>query len=806
MVETINHDRAVKTQAHSQKEIDRFRRLTGLGLGVLLALVFGLITQVMVRFEMPGVPLMQPPFGLTGNLLVLVFVGGVIGLLAGWPEEPIYGMVFSAAVASAFVTGWTLYTAGPIDPNTGTTVLTRIVSVVFLFLPIAGIIAPIMILLVWVIGRLTASYRGDVSFWKVGWLPLLLVAAMTLVALLVRLPVDARLELQRTHQLIQDGLAAPDRQSLPETLRTKLVGDFFTQASQDYTLAWDNQHVNRYGIPRPGNAAKEAVVVAHFASQNGISASQQSDGGGTAGEGDGPAGGWSLACLYSVPTSDPICKGIGEESGKAIFSSTAPNPFDVAWDDYSLFANDLVSDDPSVNAPLEGATVYHVEVTLPASGDMLKGKLEAHYTNQENVRLNEVYFRLFPNLGGGHTEVSGISVAGNPVGGASPAVLEQQNSALRVPLAEPLQPGESTTIAMDFSVQVPEEMAGNYGLLSHQQGIWALDAFLPTIAVYDQGNPYSVNGWMITPTPANGDNTFNDAAYYLVQVNAPSETQLVASGALVGGQTTGSTQNAVFAAGPARDFYLAASPQYVSSSERLGKTTITAYSLPEQSFANLYVRRTAADAIKSFNQRYGEYPYTELEVVGIPMEAQGIEYPGVIGLSLGLYDSSPGAGVSTDQQDRFRTTIAHEVAHQWFYNLVGNDQNNQPWLDEALAQYASYQYIIDTYGNGPTANGLLSYWEGCIRRTQTSDTPIGLPAGDYSSSNAYVGAVYCRGPLFIQALRDQMGSDKFDTFMKDYVAQNRWGIATENGFRQLAEKECNCDLGPLFAEWVDPTN
>ena len=66
--------------------------------------------------------------------------------------------------------------------------------------------------------------------------------------------------------------------------------------------------------------------------------------------------------------------------------------------------------------------------------------------------------------------------------------------------------------------------------------------------------------------------------------------------------------------------------------------------------------------------------------------------------------------------------------------------------------------------------------------------------------------MYCRGPLFIQALRDQMGSDKFDTFMKDYVAQNRWGIATENGFRQLAEKECNCDLGPLFAEWVDPTN
>jgi hypothetical protein len=765
-----------ETLEQTKRRVDRFRRLAGLILGLSLALIFASITQVMVRLEMPGVPLFQPPLGAAGNVILWVVAGALLGLLAAWPEEPTYGVLFSAAAGTLFISLYILLTSGTPGGEPGATIVTRLLSLAFIFLPAAGMLAPLMILLRWSIGRLTDAYKRAVPTWKILWIPVVLVAAVVTLGLLMRLPADARQELRRTQELIHSGLAATDRQSLPAALKNKQVGDFSSNASPNYTLEWDKNNVNRYGIPRTAVSqdSKEAVVVARFDND------------------------WVFVCLYSGPDVEPACKGIGGEAGKAVFSNAAPNPLNVAWDDYSLFYNGLVPGDPAAQAPIEGATVYHVEVSLPSSGSTLTGKLQAHYTNREDVSLDEIYFRLYPNLAGGKTQVSNVKVDGEPV----EAILEQMDSSLKVPLSIPLQPGKSTLVEMDFNVQVPQTMGGNYGLLSHQNDVWALDAFLPTVAVYDQG------GWHNLPTPPNGDNTFHDASYYLVQVNAPSEAVLVASGLLVGGQANETGQSAVFAAGPGRDFYLAASPRFVESSEQAGLTTVTAYSLPELAEQNVRVRHIAAEALSVFNRRYGAYPYTELNLVSLPMNALGIEYPGVVGLNAASYLSAPGGGASSAEQDKFRTTIAHEVAHQWFYNLVGNDQANEPWLDEALAQYAAWQYIVDMYGDGLTAKGVVDYWQGCVQQTETTAVPIGLPAGDYETPRQYVGAVYCRGPLFLAALRDAMekshpgGADEFDLFMKDYVAQNRWGIANAEKFRSLAEEKCACDLGPLFDQWV----
>jgi hypothetical protein len=770
--EIFNRDESLK---QTQQRVNKFRRLIGLVLGLTLAIIFALITQVMVRLEMPGVPLFQPPLGAAGNVILWMFVGAVLGLVAAWPEEAVYGVSLSSAAGTLFISIFTLFTSGAPSGDQGATLFTRILSLVVIFLPVAGMLAPLMILLRWSIARLTDAYKGIVPVWKIVWIPALLLAAVVTIGLAARLPTYARRELMRTQELIQTGLASVDRQSLPEALRNKQVGDFTTNASPGYTLEWDKNNVNRYGIPRTSNSmgSQEAIVAARFDND------------------------WVLVCLYSDPAVEPACKGIGGEAGKAAFSNNAPNPLTVAWDDYSLFSAGLAPGDPATQEPIEDATVYHVEMTLPSSGNLVTGKLQARYTNREDTPLNEIYFRLYPNLAGGKTQVSNVKVDGQPV----EVVSEQMDSSLKIPLAAPLQVGESTVVEMNFSVEVPETMGGNYGLLYRLNEVWALDAFLPTIAVYDE------NGWHNQPTPPNGDNTFHDASYYLVQVNAPGEAVLVASGSMVGGQVDEANQSAVFAAGPSRDFYLAASPHFVESSEQAGLTTVTAYSLPELADQNVRVRHIAAEALKDFNQRYGAYPYTELNLVSLPMNALGIEYPGVIGLNTASYLSAPGSGAPSAEQDKFRATIAHEAAHQWFYNLVGNDQANEPWLDEALAQYAVWQYIVDLYGDGLTAQSLVNYWKGCVQETQSTDVPVGLPAGEYKTSRQYVGAVYCRGPLFLAALRVEMekanpgGVDEFDDFMKAYVAQNRWGIATTEKFRNLAEDKCGCDLGPLFDQW-----
>lgn len=62
--------------------------------------------------------------------------------------------------------------------------------------------------------------------------------------------------------------------------------------------------------------------------------------------------------------------------------------------------------------------------------------------------------------------------------------------------------------------------------------------------------------------------------------------------------------------------------------------------------------------------------------------------------------------------------------------------------------------------------------------------------------------VYGRGPLFFEALSEAMGLAAFDAFLRDYVQQQRWDIATGAELQALAEQHCGCDLTAIFSEWV----
>ena len=145
--------------------------------------------------------------------------------------------------------------------------------------------------------------------------------------------------------------------------------------------------------------------------------------------------------------------------------------------------------------------------------------------------------------------------------------------------------------------------------------------------------------------------------------------------------------------------------------------------------------------------------------------------------------------------------MAHEVAHEWWYNVVGNDQVNHPWLDEALAQYSTYLYTRETYGE-TDAQGFVDVvtnlrW-GSIGYLKM---PIGLPSAAYTPDQ-YSGIIYGRGPLFLLALRDRLGEAKMAGFLRRYYHAFAWGVATPDDFRKLAEEVSGQDLGDLFAEWV----
>lgn len=480
----------------------------------------------------------------------------------------------------------------------------------------------------------------------------------------------------------------------------------------------------------------------------------------------------ALSCNFLTPTTTPP-------------PSNPPDILDTPWDDLSIFRNGLVpSAQPALNQ-LGGASVYHIALTIEDSLFNATGVQEVRYTNNENVPLDQIQFRQFPNILGGKMKISNLRVDRLTV---SPRY-ELQNSLMIIPLAKPLEPGESIVIRMDFSVTIPQTVGLNYGLLAYVEDVLALAHAYPMIAVYND------EGWNAEIPPQSGDVAFADASFYLVRITAPKDVTVVTSGRTVSAEEAGQVQILSVASGPARDFYLAASPAYEETSQTFGEVTIRSYASKSLGDGSRAAVEIAARALEVFGARYAPYPYTELDIVATPTLTLGIEYPGIIAITSWIYDGGAANPI-------FESTVVHEVGHQWFYNLVGDDQLDEPWLDESLAQFITLQYYADEYGtNGE--DGFRASLEGRWAYVGNADIPIGLPVADYDDVE-YSAIVYGRGPLFFVELRDRMGVAAFDAFMKDYTDSLSWNITTSEALQALAEKNCTCELDDLFNTWVYP--
>jgi peptidase M1-like protein len=467
------------------------------------------------------------------------------------------------------------------------------------------------------------------------------------------------------------------------------------------------------------------------------------------------------------------------------------NPLQTPWADRSIFQSGLVTSEQHVLNELKGASVYHLEFNIADDIYHVSGMEEVQYTNTESVALSEVEFRLFPNVLGGSMQVSNLQVDGQSI---TPQY-GLENSLMIVPLTKALEPVQSIVLKMDFAVTVPQEVDLSYGVLAYYDDVLTLAHAYPMICVYDD------EGWNAEIPPQDGDVTYSDASFYIVRVNAPKGLTLVTSGQRISSDEAGQVQTMNVASGPARDFFLAASPYFEETSQSFGEVTIHSYARKESINGAQFAVAVTSKAIDDYSKRYAPYPYTELDIVSTPTLALGIEYPGVVAIADRIYNVE-GEYHGAPASQYLESTVAHEVGHQWFYNLVGDDQLDDPWLDESLTQFVTLQYYTDLYG-AAGEKGFRSSLTNRWGSVNMDKIPIGLPVAKYEG-NEYSAIVYGRGPLFFEALRNEMSAPIFDDFMKDYTQTLSWGIATPQALQALAEKHCACKLDTIFADWVYP--
>lgn len=443
---------------------------------------------------------------------------------------------------------------------------------------------------------------------------------------------------------------------------------------------------------------------------------------------------------------------------------------------------------------LEAAPRYTIHATLNSEQRILEGELTVVYTNRSPSAIDELVFRLFPNAttiyGGGRLEVGEVSVAGR---GVEPG-LSDAATALHVPIDTPLQPGSTVSAELAFRASVPAETQQGYGIFNQAGGVTTLAGWYPILAPY-------ADGWQVTPVPAVGDALWAETSLYEVALTVPTDVTVVSTGTIIEQIEGNGATTFRIVSGPAREFAAAMSSRFERHTRQVGDTTLAVYALPTADAATSpsTTAEIAAAAFKVYVDRFGPYPYAEFDVVEAVIPIGGYEFTGMVYVDFGLRVRGSGSS--------YRYIVAHEVAHQWWYNLVGNDVVDEPWLDESLVSYAATVYLEQAVGQ-PEARGLIAAWVDQYGYPTEGDPPVNSSASRFAGWPTYRAATYYHGALFLDNLRQEMGDEAFFDLLRRYLQRYRYAIATTRDFLSLAQEgsgtsSAGADLTSLFARWFD---
>jgi hypothetical protein len=440
-------------------------------------------------------------------------------------------------------------------------------------------------------------------------------------------------------------------------------------------------------------------------------------------------------------------------------------------------------------------------LTLDPTSRRLSGQQQVVFPNRTGSALEEIVFRLYPNLPqyAGSMNIGPVWVDGQ----RGDSFLRAEETSLVVPLPSPLPPAETVTIDLTFDTQIPEIETG-YVLFGLSQGIWSLPDAYPLLAVHRESVGLAGGGetpWYEDIAPPHSDAVFAEAAFYDVTLTLPPTLTLATTGHVVSDTVTVDNQDAdaptlrtyQIEGGPLREFAFLASKDYAVAETTAYGTVLRSYYLPGDDAAGQATLNIAAAALRAYQDTFGPYPFEEMSVVEAPLTYLGMEYAGLNLIGMDLY---------RDQRSELEDRVAHEIAHQWWYAQVGNDQINTPWLDEGLAEYSMAIYYEQVFGEAHMNTLVNQRWlvPYQVAVDNDYDSIVNQPASAFSWE--YEVIVYGKAALFFHFLRQELGAETFKSVLQDYAARYRWRIATPDDILRVAESVSGQDLDGLYNRWI----
>ncbi len=219
------------------------------------------------------------------------------------------------------------------------------------------------------------------------------------------------------------------------------------------------------------------------------------------------------------------------------------------------------------------------------------------------------------------------------------------------------------------------------------------------------------------------------------------------------------------------------------------------------------VATDVTNSLAFFTSIFGPCPFDTIRATEIPyLHGQGT--PGLILLSWSTFQTESIAG--TDEKFR-----AHEVAHQWWGNMVGWESYRDYWLIEALAEYSGFWFYQLSSKNKSNCDNILNLYRQHIFSGGSAGS-VGAKAGPMaigrrliaSDPEDYAIVVYEKGAYFFHMIRYLLhdyktgSDDAFAAFLKDLVDSYKGKIITTPLLLKLLEKHIGSDMAWFFDQWV----
>ena len=520
-----------------------------------------------------------------------------------------------------------------------------------------------------------------------------------------------------------------------------------------------------------------------------------------------------LGCWKDRPGKRSRCLSLRMPSGLPLFMKWFLVMFLV------LCARDVLA----VEAPR-----YDIDAVIDVASKSITARQQVTFKNRTSKATDAIYFHIYPNRRYTPSErafflryAGYFKVDPYPDGFPQDAFqikdVRQDNSELtfaiegddktilKVALREPLGPGESVTVSMDFAVKIPHA----YGRFGWNDRVIALSRWYPILSVYDQ------NGWSNYPFYPFHRPFYSQAADYHVRLTVPSEQTVIHTGDVVKDEVSGMTRTLEIATSlPVREFTMAMSPDYKYVEGQFKSTTIRSYYLPGHQKRAQVALDDVAGLADYYSKKFGDYPYKSFSIAPVYLGYGGEQMSNLIFIDTRVYD------LPQFLSRYFDFLIAHETGHQWFYNVLGIDSFKEIWMEEGFNSYFLLEYLEHKYGANAEIvdTSRLGRWleafiprlsfraTGAVRykmiARQGLDHPIIDKLSGYAEPSTIFSLAYGKGSIVLEMLKEVIGEDAFNRvyarLFKEYAHQN----VSLDDFKRICQEESAKDLNNFFNGWL----